>query len=321
MKKSLIFQIAIALVATVALPSGATAQTAASTGANQASGSQVTTVAQSQLDPNAKKTVVVIDSGFDTSKFSPIAEVCILTVKRCNNGQAFDESVGASTTSLTMTKNGQKEWRHGTIMADIVRQINPHVNLILIRNAFVVPSGAVNIGGIKEFNLSMDWVIKNKEKYNIAAVSFSRGQITWTQKSTTCPIDTTTQNQIVTLQNLGVATVMPAGNNRNKTNISYPACIAEAVAISGIYSQNYTPKIFSTYRETHGTNSGAATDFFAMGNFKTVAGPVAESTSASTAAFAGHWSKVTNGNYFETYAKIASTMTAKKYVDVLATPR
>jgi hypothetical protein len=46
-------------------------------------------------------------------------------------------------------------------------------------------------------------------------------------------------------------------------------------------------------------------------------GKVAESTSASTAAFAGYWSKVSNGNYLETYSKIASTMTAKKYVDVL----
>ena len=163
----------------------------------------------------------------------------------------------------------------------------------------------------------MDWVIKNKEKYNISAVSFSRGQIAWTKKSNTCPIDVATQNQIVTLQNIGVATVMPAGNDRNKTNVNYPACISEAVAVSGIYSQNYTPNIFSTYRETFGTNSGPATDFFAYGNFTTVAGKVAESTSASTAAFAGYWSRVSNGNYFETYSKIASTMTAKRYVDVL----
>jgi hypothetical protein len=202
-------------------------------------------------------------------------------------------------------------------MADIVRQINPDVNLIFIRNAFAVPSGAVNIGGIREFNLSLDWVIANKEEYNITAVSFSRGQNTWTKKSNTCPVDATTQSQIISLQNLGVATAIAAGNNRNKTNISYPACISEAVAISGIYSSSYTPKVFSTYRQTFGTNSGPATDFFVYGNFTTVAGKVAESTSASTAAFAGYWSKVSNGNYFETYSKIASTMTSQKFIDVL----
>lgn len=274
-------------------------------------------VGVSPAQADDKPTVVIIDSGFDTSKIMPIAEVCVLTMKFCPNGTTFDESLGASNANREMSKNGQKEWNHGTVMADIVRQINPNANLIFIRNAFVNSRGAVNIGGIKEFNLSMDWVIKNKEKYNISAVSFSRGQIAWTKKSTNCPIDATTQSQIVTLQNLGVATVMPAGNDRNKTNVSYPACISEAIAISGIYSQNYTPKIFSTYRETFGTNSGAATDFFAYGNFTTVAGKVAESTSASTAAFAGYWSKVSNGNYFETYSKIASTMTTKRYVDVL----
>ena len=264
-----------------------------------------------------KTSVVIIDSGFDTSKVQPIAEVCILVVQRCNNGLSFDESVGASNTSSRMSVNGQREWNHGTVMADIVRQINPNVNLIFIRNAFVVPSGAVNIGGIKEFNLSLEWVIANKEKYNISAVSFSRGQSTWTRTSSTCPVDLITQNQIISLQNIGVATAIAAGNDRNKTNISYPACISEAVAISGIYSSRYTPKIFSTYRQTFGTNSGPATDFFVYGNFNTVAGKVAESTSASTAAFAGYWSKVSNGNYFETYSKISSIMTSQKFIDVL----
>jgi len=280
-------------------------------------GLSIAFVGFSPAKANEKPTVVIIDSGFDTSKITPIAEVCVLTMKFCPNGTTFDESPGSSNANAEMSKNGQREWNHGTVMADIVKQVNPNANLIFIRNAFVNSRGAVNIGGIKEFNLSMDWVIKNKEKYNISAVSFSRGQIAWTKKSNTCPIDVDTQNQIVTLQSLGVATVMPAGNDRNKTNVSYPACISEAIAVSGIYSQNYTPNIFSTYRETFGTNSGPATDFFAYGNFTTVAGKVADSTSASTAAFAGYWSRVSNGNYFETYSKIASTMTAKKYVDVL----
>lgn len=277
----------------------------------------VSVIGVSPVYASEKPSVVIIDSGFDTSKVTPIAEVCILTLKFCQNGTAFDESVGSSNANNQVSRNGQAEWNHGTIMADIVRQINPNANLIFIRNAFVTSKGGVNIGGIKEFNLSMDWVIRNKERYNITAVSFSRGQITWTKNSSTCPVDVATQNQIITLQNLGVATAIAAGNSRNKTNVNYPACISEAVAISGIYSSSYTPKVFSTYRQTFGTNSGAATDFFVYGNFDTVAGKVAESTSASTAAFAGYWSKVSNGNYFETYAQIASRMTLQKFIDVL----
>jgi hypothetical protein len=229
--------------------------------------------------------VVIIDSGFDSELFNPVKEVCILVTKNCNNGKAFDDSVGASDTSLT-------------------------------RNAIVTSRGAVNIGGTKEFDLSLQWVKDNAKKYNISAVSFSRGSNAWVKTGKGCPIDAGIQSKIVDLQSLGVATVIAAGNNGDKVNVSYPGCIPEAVTISGIYSQNYTPKIWSSYRQTFGTNSGVLTDFFAMGNFNTIAGPVAESTSSSAAAFAGYWSKVSNGNYFETYKNISQNA-LQRFVNVL----
>lgn len=263
-----------------------------------------------------KPTVVVIDSGFDSNLLNPIKEVCVLVVKNCNNGQQFDESIGSSDTPITIRSNWLGEWAHGTKMADIVRQINPNANLILIRNAIVLPSGAINVGGTKEFELSLKWVRDNVKKYNISAVSFSRGSNAWVKKGTGCPIEQDIQNEIINLQNLGVATVIAAGNNGDKINVSYPGCIPEAVTISGIYSQNYTPKIWSSYRETRGTNSGPLTDFFAMGNFNTIAGPVAESTSSSAAAFAGYWSKVWNKNYSETYKNISQNA-LQRFVNVL----
>ena len=263
-----------------------------------------------------KPTVVVIDSGFDSNLLNPIKEVCILVVKSCNNGQQLDESIGSSDTPITIRSNWLGEWAHGTKMADIVRQINPNANLILIRNAIVLPSGAINIGGTKEFELSLKWVGDNAKKYNISAVSFSRGSNAWIKTGKGCPIEQGIQNEIINLQNLGVATVIAAGNNGDKVNVSYPGCIPEAVTISGIYSQNYTPKIWSSYRETRGTNSGALTDFFAMGNFNTIAGPVAESTSSSAAAFAGYWSKVWNKNYSETYKNISQNA-LQRFVNVL----
>ena len=259
-----------------------------------------------------KPTVVVIDSGFDSTKIVPTKEVCILVTNNCNNGKAFDDSVGSSNTTIPLMANWKSEWNHGLIMADIVRQVNPNANLIFIRNAIVTAKGAINIGGIEEFKRSLQWVIDNKTKYNISVVSFSRGQ----HKASACAIDKTIQSQIVALQNVGVGVAIAAGNNGDKTYIDYPACIPEAIAISGIYSQNYTPKIWSSYRQTFGTNSGVDTDFFAMGNFQTVAGPVAESTSSSTAAFAGYWSKVWNGSYADTYKSIAQNA-LQRFVNVL----
>jgi hypothetical protein len=270
----------------------------------------------SPAQANENTSVVIIDSGFDSELLNPIKEVCILVTKNCNNGTAFDDSIGASDTGLTLMSNWKSEWAHGTKMADIVRQINPSADIILIRNAIVTPRGAVNIGGTKEFELSLQWVKDNAKKYNISAVSFSRGSNTWTKTGKGCPIDAGIQSKIVDLQSLGVATVIAAGNNGDKVNVSYPGCIPEAVTISGIYSQNYTPKIWSSYRETRGTNSGSLTDFFAMGNFKTIAGPVAESTSSSAAAFAGYWSKVYNASYQQTYNSILQS-SKNKFVDVI----
>lgn len=262
-------------------------------------------------------TVVVIDSGFDTSVINNVvAEVCILTLKTgCNNGTGFQESAGSANSTIPIKSNWVSEWKHGTKMASVVNQVNPNANVILIRNGAVLPSGAVNIGGEKEFELTLDWVIKNKEKYNISAVSFSRGSNSIT-KTGVCPINKSIQTKIVSLQGLGTATVIAAGNNRDKVNISYPACIPEAVAISGIYSDQYTPKVWSSYRQTNGTNSGALTDFFAYGNFDTPVGRVAESTSSSAAAFAGYWSKVSNGSYLETYDKLSKS-TINKFINVL----
>lgn len=265
---------------------------------------------------NEKPTVVIIDSGFDSELLNPIKEVCILVTKNCNNGNAFDDSLGSSDTNIQLMPSWKSEWDHGTKMADIVRQINPNVNIILIRNAIVTSRGAVNIGGTKEFELSLQWVKDNAKRYNISAVSFSRGSNAWVRAGKGCPIEVGIQSKIVDLQSLGIATVIAAGNNGDKVNVSYPGCIPEAVTISGIYSQNYTPKIWSSYRETRGTNSGALTDFFAMGNFNTIAGPVAESTSSSAAAFAGYWSKVWSGSYPETYKNISQNA-LQRFVNVL----
>lgn len=264
-----------------------------------------------------KPTVAIIDNGFDTSIISNVvAEVCIVKVKYgCNNGKLIDESIGSTKAPVPILPNWKSEWDHGTKMASIVNQINPNANLLLIRNAFVPVSGAVGMGGQIEFGMALDWVIANKIKYNIQAVSFSRGSNLVT-KTGVCPVETGLQQKIIALQNVGVPTIIAAGNDRDKVNVSYPGCIPEAVAIGGIFSASYTPKVWSSYYKTLGTNDGVAVDFFAYGNFKTPLGAVAESTSSSTAAFAGYWSKVSNGNYFETYEKLSKS-TSNKFINVL----
>jgi hypothetical protein len=259
----------------------------------------MTGVAPAQAEQQA--TVVVIDSGFSTNHLPDgTLELCVIYVNvGCNNGTGFEFGSGSSDTQNKVSPRFRKDWNHGTIMANIVHQINSDVRLIVIRNARVLKNGSVIAGNEKDLELSLAWAIENAERYNISAISFSRGQHTWTRaKSPQCPINENIRSKIIQLQELGVATVIAAGNNRNKSRIDYPACISESVAIS---TRSKFDNRDGSANPTLNTNIGADTDFVVYGTFSTPLGRVAESSSAATAAFAGYWSKVSNGSFTETY--------------------
>lgn len=346
-------------------------------------------------------TVVVIDSGFDSSVINNVvAELCIVDLpKGCNNDSGFDDSSGAagpgvitvsakpsaevaklerivnllkkrgispariapyearleaaraaagggSTQSVQIQPAYIKDWNHGTQMASIVNQINPNANVILIRNAKVNSNGVVTLGNEKDFERSLEWVYANASKYNITAVSFSRGDHSWATKSAgsssevaklerivnllksrnypawrirvyedrleaaraavqgpECPVSASIQSDIVSLQSLGVATVIAAGNDRDHNYIDYPACISEAVAVSTMATYGNAD---GTANPSNNTNISSKTDFVVTGTFNTVYGDVALSSSAATAAMAAYWSHNANGNFDATYNTIVS---------------
>ena len=291
-------------------------------------------------------TVVLIDSGFEASQLdNVILEVCVVSIRiGCNNNSGFEEGAGASGSNFPIRSRFAKDWEHGTIMADIVNQVNPDANLILIRNSKVV-RGNVIAGNLKDFEKALEWVQDNAVKHNIVAVSFSRGSNGYFKKASSnantekriaayervikiykarnmspatiarfeaivadlkaqlggvapCPSNPGIESDIVALQNLGVATLIAAGNDGSRTNINEPACLEPAVAVStrSIYDNND-----GTANATLNTNIGDATDFVALGSYSTSFGPVAESSSAATAALAAKWVKAYAGNYSATY--------------------
>ena len=301
-------------------------------------------VTPAQADQPA--TVVVIDSGFEASQLdNVILEVCVVSIRiGCNNNSGFEEGAGASGSNFPIRSRFAKDWEHGTIMADIVNQVNPDANLILIRNSKVV-RGNVIAGNLKDFEKALEWVQDNAVKHNIVAVSFSRGSNGYFKKASSnantekriaayervikiykarnmspatiarfeaivadlkaqlggvapCPSNPGIESDIVALQNLGVATLIAAGNDGSRTNINEPACLEPAVAVStrSIYDNND-----GTANATLNTNIGDATDFVALGSYSTSFGPVAESSSAATAALAAKWVKAYAGNYSATY--------------------
>ena len=242
-----------------------------------------------------KVAIAIIDTGVDTSKVSVFHEVCIMEEKRCPNKQTFMEGPGSATRSAV---NG---FEHGTKMVKVAQAINPNVNIVFIR---IVPAdrndknpmfAAVNSNStVKQ---ALDWVIKNKTKFNIVATSTSFSEYKRFKRGANyCPVNRGLQGSIKSLQSLNVGVFFSAGNDYKTTQIGYPACIAESIAVGASNADNRV-ELYS--------NKAPEIDFFALGTYD-ILGERIMGTSPSTAALAAHWAKNYKGTYQGTYDYLKS---------------
>jgi len=242
-----------------------------------------------------KVAIAIIDTGVDTSQVSVHYEVCLMEEKRCPNKQTFMEGPGSATRAAI---NG---FEHGTNMVKVAQSINPNANIIFIR---IVPAdkndknpmfAAVNANStIKQ---ALDWVINNKTKFNIVATSTSFGEYSRFKKGANyCPVNSRLQTTISTLKNLNVGVFFSAGNDYKATQISYPACIAESIAVG---ASNYDNRV-----ELY-SNRAPEIDFFYLGTYDLLNSRIM-GTSPATAALAAQWSKNYKGGFQTTYDYIKS---------------
>lgn len=249
--------------------------------------------------------IVIIDTAVDKT-FSQlndkiIYELCIVEGSSiCPNGKQRQEGLGSATLpSSQALKNG---FEHGTIMSLVANQVNPNINIIFIRIAGMERNGKMGtFTAQRSINDALSWVVANKEQYNIVSVSSSVAQSMASLNSGTnyCPIRAD-HNALISninkLQQLGVPTIFPSGNNGDKTRIAFPACIEQAVAIGGAGEDGSVPKNF---------NAGDLVDFYAMAWYTTPIKRFA-GTSASAAAFSAFWAKNYKGSYAATYEYLKS---------------
>ena len=242
-----------------------------------------------------KPAIAIIDTAVDTTKIKVAYEVCIMEEKRCPNKQVFMEGVGAATLPVDQIyKNG---FDHGTKMSLVASKINPDINIVFIRIVPMTNTGTMGIYTDNTVNNAMQWVIKNKSKFNIVAVSTSFGSHSFKKTGVDyCPVNTNLRNTIVSLQNLGTASFFAAGNNYDKSRIDYPSCISEAVAVGSV-NQNGSVELYS--------NGGLALDFNTLGTYD-INGIRIMGTSPATAALASYWVKSYKGSYQTTYDYLKS---------------
>lgn len=252
-------------------------------------------------------TIAIIDTAINPSielfKDRIAHEVCLInlhpTYNSCPNGSNVMEGPGAATLPLNIiTKNG---FDHGTQMSAVAVKRNLTVKIVFIRIIGHNQDGSRQISGESSVNNALDWIYKNKEKFNIQAVSMSQGHHNLGPAGTDyCPKTPITESKINDLISLGVPTFFSVGNNRDYQRIDWPACIPSSIAVGAtmpektiaIYS-NFDSKLIDFFDT--GTHRITSAD----GTLKNIAG-----TSASSVMAATSWATVKNNRPSLSYQEI-----------------
>jgi hypothetical protein len=206
-------------------------------------------------------TLAILDTALDTSipsiKSKLVHEVCILDWTTCPNGKSFMEGPGSSLLPIeAIMKNG---FDHGTQMASAAINANPNMNIVFVRIIGQNINYDRQIANESTIYNALNWVIANKDKFNIQAVSMSQGMGNLPALTNYCPSTPTTQQSIKNLISMGVPTFVPVGNARNYKMIDWPSCLPEAFAI-GAGSKNGI-ELYNNY-------DPLLLDFFSNGNVK-----------------------------------------------------
>jgi hypothetical protein len=200
---------------------------------------------------NQPATVAIIDTALNSSlpafKDRIVHEVCILEHPSCANGQSFMEGPGAASMNLNhMMLNG---FNHGTQMAHASVMTNPNIKIVFVRIVGATVNGTRQTTNEATFVNAFNWVLSNKDKYNIQSVAMSQSHHNLVSGVNYCPNTPALRQSIDSLVNLGIAVFLPAGNNRDTKRVSWPSCLTDsAIVVSGStdgdghwISTNYDP--------------------------------------------------------------------------------
>jgi len=260
---------------------------------------------------STEPTLAIIDTAIDTSlplfKDKIVQEVCLLERGPCPNGATYMEGPGAaSMTPELIKKNG---FDHGTQMTYLALINNPNMKIVFIRIIGNNPDGIRQVATEAAVYNAFQWVIDNKDKYNIKAVTMAQASSNWVAGADYCPKTPITQSKIQTLVASNIPVFLPAGNDFNYTKLRWPACLPESIAV-GASMPTKAVAVYTNY-------DAKLIDFFALGttitygpgNTKT---PIA-GTSASIQAAAATWLAVSVAKpgltYNQMYDLISRTST------------
>ena len=180
-----------------------------------------------QSNAAESKSLVIIDSYFDSKVYSPTVKCVTLANIAC-------------TAVVTLTKSSvSDEINHGNAMAEVAKKQNPSLSIVLLRSGTPSKTSVtpVNAGSFIE---ALRWVNTNSSTVKAVSVSryFNANNGTCSPASTnTAPYggvavaDKTIRELISNLKSKGIEVFASTGN-KSGTKIDYPACILDTVSVS-----------------------------------------------------------------------------------------
>lgn len=169
-------------------------------------------------------TLVLIDVGINSNlyKSNVVQEVCVVENGLCPNGAKFMEGAGAA--NLPATTNAA--FSHGTQMMSIITRVSPSAKVIPIRITGMTNQGTPYLYSLASVQLALNWVVANREKYNISVVSLSQGKV-----FANCAVPAGIVDSITTLKTNNVQVVASTGNDSNRTAMFSPACLPDVISV------------------------------------------------------------------------------------------
>lgn len=257
----------------------------------------------------AQPTIAILDTAIDTSlpifKDRILFEACVTQFSTCPNGMSEMEGTNSAIMPADqLSKNG---FDHGTQMASLAVAANPNVKIVFVRIIGSNPNGTRQVAGEPTVINGLDWVLRNKDRFNIQAVSMSQGHHNLGAAGTDyCPKTPITEGKIKALADAGVPVFLPAGNNRDYVRIDWPACIQSSIAVGAVMPTDEVA-IYSNFDSN-------LVDFFALGTTRAIVpgGKVINvgGTSAATVIAATQWATIKAAKPTLTYTQIYDLIAA-----------
>jgi subtilisin family serine protease len=185
--------------------------------------------------------VAVLDTGIDTNHPDLASDIA---VQHCFCSGTL--LLGCCANNAMEATSAEDDQGHGTSVAGIITSAGAVAPLGVAPAAKIVAVKVLDSNGSGNFSdtaAGLDWVLDQSGPGGAAAgvrvVSMSLGDGTEYTSSSTSPCSgSPTANAIAALHAAGIAVFVASGNDGYDAGVAFPACVADAISVGGVYDAN-----------------------------------------------------------------------------------